>query len=158
MKTLVLSSVLFLSVCNFGCVRPVVMAGTSMLPSYNEGDRIMLNTSFGELKRGDVVSHLYPKNLQQGYMKRIIGLPNETVEIKNGIVFVEGNQLDEPYIDTKLNQGMTNLPTVKIDSDSYFVMGDNRDNSSDSRIWGTVKKDLIKGVVWFKYADGSKNK
>jgi signal peptidase I len=133
------------------------MQGTSMLPSYKDGDRIMLYTSVGELKRGDVVSHLYPKNLQQWFMKRIIGLPNETVEIKNGVVFVEGNQLDEPYIDSAMNQGKMNMSPQKIEPNAYFVIGDNRDNSSDSRVWGTVQKELVKGVVWFKYAEGKNN-
>lgn len=156
MRKLFLTALVFFLIFNLGCVKPVVVNGTAMLPAYSEGDRVMLDTNFGELKRGDVISFLYPINQQQWFIKRIIGLPNETIEIKDGVVFVEGRQLDEPYLAPAMNQGKSILPLVKVNNDNYFVLGDNRDNSSDSRLWGTVPKELVKGVVWFKYANGDK--
>jgi signal peptidase I len=143
-------------ILNFGCVRTVVLEGTAMSPSFNEGERYLIRTDVNAFKRGDVISFLYPNNQKQSYFKRIIGLPNETIEIKNGVVFVDEKPLDEPYVDATMNEGMTNMPPRKIESDAYFVIGDNRDNSSDSRIWGTVHKDLVQGLIWFQYADGGK--
>lgn len=148
--------ILVLSICSFSCAYPVVMVGNSMLPTIKDGDRMMLNTNFGELKRGDIVSHLYPKDQTKTYMKRIVGLPNETIEIRNGVVFIDGKEIAEPYLEQIYNQAGISKAAMKIESDSYFVMGDNRDNSADSRTWGTVKKDLIQGTMWFTYAEGNK--
>lgn len=147
---------LIISSLGFNCALPVKMEGTSMLPNIKDGDRLVLKTSYGEVKRGDVVVHLYPKDETRLYIKRIIALPNETMEIKAGKVFINDKELEENYLDQNYNQSQTNLSARKIEVDSYFVMGDNRDNSSDSRIWGTVKKELIKGTLALNYGDGSK--
>jgi signal peptidase I len=156
MRTGVLTFIVLFVTLNISCVKPIVLEGSSMAPAYNEGDRIMIRTDVGDPKRGDVIWHLYPNNIKQTYIKRIIGLPNETIEIKNGVVFIDEKPLDEPYLDATTNQSKQTIPLRKIEPNAYFVIGDNRDNSSDSRIWGTVQKELVKGVVWFKYADGSK--
>jgi signal peptidase I len=156
MRKLAIVSIFLCLWLKLSCTYPVVVDGSAMLPTFKEGDRLMLNTNLGELKRGDVVVNLYPKDTAKKYIKRIIALPNETIEIRQGVVFINGKQLDEPYLDQNFNQAQSNFASTKIEADNYFVMGDNRDNSSDSRFWGTVKKDLIQGTVSFKYAEGSK--
>ncbi|MEK7724876.1 MAG: signal peptidase I [Acidobacteriota bacterium] len=144
---------IFLLLVNFGCAVPVKMEGISMLPNIKEGDRLIVNTEYGELKRGDVIVHLYPRDQTRFYIKRIIGLPNETIEIKAGKVFINDSELNENYLDQNYNQSQSNLSARKIEAGSYFVMGDNRDNSSDSRLWGTVKKELIQGTLLLNYGN-----
>lgn len=143
--------VLVLSSLSFSCARTVRVEGMAMLPTIKDGERLIINTSHYELKRGDIVLHLYPKDQTKSFIKRIIGLPNETIEIKAGKVFIDGKELEENYLDQTYNQSQTNLTARKIETDSYFVMGDNRDNSSDSRVWGTLKKELVQGTVWDSY-------
>lgn len=137
---------------NLACVKPVKIEGSAMLPNYKNGERYLIETSIETIKRGDVITFLYPKDQTKWYIKRVIGLPNETIEIKNGKVLINGNELNEPYLDQNYNQMMPNFALVKIPADHYFAMGDNRDNSADSRIWGTVSKDLIQGKLWYKYS------
>ena len=131
--------------------KPVLVEGTAMLPNFRNGDRVMMDKNLGELKRGDVITFLYPKDRSKWYIKRIIGLPGETIEILEGKVFINGQVLDEPYIDESYNQVKANSPPRKVPEYQYFVMGDNRDNSSDSRYWGTVDKELIQGKYYMTY-------
>jgi len=123
-----------------------------MMPAFNDGDKVLMDKNIGELKRGDVITFLYPKDRTKWYLKRIIGLPGETVEIREGKVYINGQVLDEPYVDETFNQMKANFPPKKVAEYNYFVMGDNRDNSSDSRYWGTVDKDLIKGKYYMIYS------
>ena len=140
---------LFSTACS---LQPISVEGIAMKPNFNDGDKILIDKNFGELKRGDVIAFLYPKDKTKWYFKRIIGLPGETVEIKEDKVFINGQVLDEPYIDESFNQARTNFPVRKLPENQYFVMGDNRDNSSDSRYWGTVGKELIKGKYYMTYS------
>jgi signal peptidase I len=140
--------------------QPVVVEGTSMLPQLHDGERLLVNklvyykfksVSWGHIERGDIVVFWYPKEPDKSYVKRVIGLPGETVELRNGKVFIDGIQLEEAYLDTEHNQ---NLPTVqpkKVDEHYFFVMGDNRDNSSDSRYWGLVPEKYVYGKAFFRY-------
>lgn len=139
---------LFLSACS---VQPVRVEGTAMKPTFNDGDRIFIDKNPGELKRGEFVTFLYPKDRAKWYFKRIVGLPGETIEIREGKVFINGEILDEPYLDEAFNQLKTAFPPRRIDEYHYFVMGDNRDNSSDSRYWGTVDEKLITGKYYATY-------
>src|SRR5688572_9897537 len=140
--------------------QPVVVEGTSMLPQLHDGERLLVNklvyykfqsVSWGHLTRGDIVVFWYPREPDKSYVKRIIGLPGETVEVKNGVVFVNGTQLQEPYLDASHNQTLRKFDPVKVDDHYYFVMGDNRDNSSDSRYWGLVPEKYIYGKAFFRY-------
>ncbi len=136
-------------------VQPVKVEGTSMLSRLQDGDRIFVNKliyyGLPKLQRGDIVVFWFPNDPQKNYIKRIIGLPGETVEIRQGRVFVNGVELQEPYLDTQLNiSHMTQQPFVVKDH-YYFVMGDNRDNSSDSRHWGLVPEKYIYGKALFRY-------
>jgi len=140
--------------------QPVVVEGTSMLPQLHDGERLLVNklvyykigsVGWGHLQRGDIVVFWYPKDPEKSYVKRIIGLPGENVEVRNGIIFIDGQQLNETYLDTEHNQALPSFAPRKVDEHYYFVMGDNRDNSSDSRYWGLVPEKYIYGKAFFRY-------
>ena len=140
--------------------QPVVVEGTSMLPELHDGERLLVNklvyykiqsVKWGHLERGDIVVFWYPKEPDKSYVKRIIGLPGETVEVRNGVVFIDGKQLNEPYLDLEHNQSLPSHQPRRVDEHYYFVMGDNRDNSSDSRYWGLVPEKYIYGKAFFRY-------
>ena len=122
-----------------------------MKPGFNSGDRIFIDKDVGALQRGEVITFLYPKDTSKWYIERIVGLPGETIEIKSGKVYVNGQILDEPYVDQTYNQMNSSFPPKTIPENHYFVLGDNRDNSSDSRSWGTVDKSLITGKYYMTY-------
>lgn len=137
-------------------VKPVVFEGISMLPTIADGDRMLIESNFGELKRADIIVFKYPKDTTKFYVKRIIGLPGEKVEIKEGVVFINGEPLKEEYVDQLYNQSGDTREEKIVPEGNYFVLGDNRDNSSDSRIWGTVDKNLIIGKYLSIYAKKDK--
>lgn len=147
-KFLILISLLLLG---GSCVKPVRVEGTAMNPTQKNGDRILLKTNPGKMERGDIISFLYPKDKSKWFIKRVIGLPSETLEIREGKIFINNEILDEPYVSEKYNSAKANFPPRLIGKDQYFVMGDNRDNSSDSRYWGNVSKDLIVGKYYLSY-------
>jgi signal peptidase I len=140
--------------------QPVVVEGTSMDPNLHEGERLLVDKliyykiqsfGFGHIERGDIVVFWYPKNPEQSYVKRVIGLPGEKVELRNGKVLINGQEMSEPYLSPTNNQGMANMEEKTVENHYYFVMGDNRDNSSDSRIWGQVPEKYIYGKAFFRY-------
>jgi signal peptidase I len=141
-------------------VQPVVVEGTSMLPQLHDGERLLVNKlvyyriqsiSWGHIDRGDIVVFWFPNDPDKSYVKRVIGLPGEIVELRNGKVFVNGTELAEDYLDREYNQSLPTTPPKKVDDHHYFVMGDNRDNSSDSRYWGLVPEKYIYGKAFFRY-------
>lgn len=150
-KELIKLFILGFLLLNNSCVKPIRVEGTAMNPNLKDGERVLLNTNLGTLERGEIISFLYPKDKSKWYVKRIIGLPEETLEIRNGQVFINNKILDEPYVSAELNQSKIDSPPKLIGKDQYFVMGDNRDNSSDSRYWGTVSAELITGKYYMTY-------
>lgn len=141
-------------------VQPVVVEGTSMLPQLHDGERLLVNklvyykiqsVSWGHIERGDIVVFWFPNDPDKSYVKRVIGLPGEMVEVRNGKVFVNGQELRESYLDTEHNRTLPSWPAKKVEDHHYFVMGDNRDNSSDSRYWGLVPEKYIYGKAFFRY-------
>ncbi|HKS30011.1 MAG TPA: signal peptidase I [Pyrinomonadaceae bacterium] len=136
-------------------IQPVKVEGTSMLTRLHDGDRIFVNKliyyGMPKLQRGDIVVFWYPNDPSKNYIKRIVGLPGETVEVREGRVVINGVELDEQYLDPHLNVGHMSLQPVLVKDHYYFVMGDNRDNSSDSRYWGLVPEKYIYGKALFRY-------
>lgn len=141
-------------------IQPVVVEGTSMLPQLHDGERLLVNKliyykiqsiSWGHIDRGDIVVFWFPHDPDKSYVKRVIGLPGETVELRNGKVYINGTELTEDYLDTEHNQSLPTWPAKKVEDHYYFVMGDNRDNSSDSRYWGLVPEKYIYGKAFFRY-------
>jgi signal peptidase I len=118
-----------------------------MLPSIKNGQKLQTKKidaeSLSKLTRGDIIVFKYPKDPSKGYIKRLIGLPDDTVEIQAGEVLVNGSKLSEPYVDAKMNLSHRSQPPMVVPARSYYVLGDNRDNSSDSRIWGFVPEDFL---------------
>ncbi len=139
--------------------QPFVVSGASMDPNFHNADYLIideLSYRLREPERQEVIVFKYPNNPSLKYIKRVIGLPGEKVEIVNGQVFVtSGNktfQLEEPYLSEETKQTWTNNNnfSVELGQNEYFVMGDNRNFSSDSRIWGPVPKKNIVGRVFIK--------
>jgi signal peptidase I len=150
-------SLLIVAACtSLPAVQPIQVVGTAMAPALNDGDRIVIERNPQKLERGDIVVFLFPEDQTKSYIKRIVGLPNESIEIRDGVFFVNGTPLDEPYIEAKYNQSQRSVQALTVPEDSYFVAGDNRDNSSDSRIWGPLKRSLIYGKYLKKYYDAAR--
>lgn len=133
--------------------QPFVVSGASMQPNFDSKEYLIvdqLSLRFDELQRGEVVIFKYPKDPSIFFIKRVIGLPNETVVMDSGKLtikndsFPDGFSVEEPYI--KEDTGDTFVSVLK--SDEYFVLGDNRKHSSDSRIWGPLKEKFIVGKAF----------
>lgn len=130
--------------------QPFIVSGASMEPTFDNGEYLIVDEISYRLEspsRGDVVIFRYPKDPSQYFIKRVIGLPNETVQITEGNVSVtkengEKVTLAEPYV---VNEGNGRNMSVTLDEGEYFVMGDNRPASSDSRLWGVLPEKNIVG-------------
>ena len=133
--------------------QPVRVEGTSMLPRLVDQDRLFINKfvyRFTAIEPGDVVVFRYPRDEQKSYIKRIIAGPGDRLRIDRGQVYVNGKLLSEPYIPEEFRDTRSLDPEV-IPKDEYFVMGDHRSISSDSREFGPVKRELIYGKAAFVY-------
>jgi len=127
-----------------------VVEGSSMETNLHDGERLIVVKAaywFGEPQRGDVVIFTHPLDPERTLVKRVIALPGEWIEIKNSIVYINGSPLDEPYV-----QGTTSpFSLMQVPRGYCFVMGDNRQSSSDSRSWGPLPEENIIGRAWLLY-------
>jgi signal peptidase I len=133
--------------------QPVKVEGTSMAPLLSDQERIFINKfvyRFEPIQRGDVVVFWYPMDPSKSFIKRVVGLPGETVEIRQGIVYVNGKALPEPYVPPQY-EDLSDYGPVRIDHDKFFVMGDHRISSNDSRVFGAVESRYIYGRAVFAY-------
>lgn len=151
-KFALLAAVIVLPIRLF-IAQPFVVSGGSMDPTFGNGQYLIVDQisyRFEEPKRGDVIIFKYPLDTKKFFIKRIIGLPLETVEMRDGQIFIRNGEnknglaLKEPYIDDARKSRSGEL-SITLKDDEYFVMGDNRNESSDSRIWGPLKRRLIVG-------------
>ncbi len=139
--------------------QPNQVKGSSMYPTFKDGQFIFtdkISYRLGKPKRGEVVVFRSPKNPDQDFIKRIIALPGETVKISGGKVYVNGTQLNEAnYLDATVITGpesyLAEDQEIVVPNGLYFVMGDNREHSSDSRDFGPVKPGEFVGKVFFRY-------
>ncbi len=136
--------------------QPVKVEGTSMMPGLTDQERIFINKYIyrlgsGSIARLDLVVFNYPYDPSQSYIKRIVGLPGDTIEIKDGVVFVNGNKLDEPYVPTEYQDHRSFDKRLVPPGQEYYVLGDHRSSSNDSRIWGFVARNEIYGKAVFIY-------
>ncbi|MGD0547727.1 MAG: signal peptidase I [Terracidiphilus sp.] len=131
--------------------QPVVVEGTSMLPRLEDRDRLFINKfvyNFTSIERGDVVVFRYPRDLEKSYIKRVIGLPGDRLRIDRGTVWINGQPLKEDYVPEEFRDTDSKAEIV-IPAGSYFMMGDHRCISSDSRAFGPVERSLIYGKAVF---------
>ncbi|MCP5118949.1 MAG: signal peptidase I [bacterium] len=154
MRDLALSVVIAVVVILF-LYQPVKVEGTSMMPALVDQERIFINKfiyrfGFGEIERGDMVVFWFPGDPSKSYIKRVVGLPNDSVEIREGVVHVNGQPLEERYVPSEYRDRQSR-PPLKIPSDEYFVLGDHRSSSNDSRAWGPVHRRHIYGKAVFVY-------
>jgi signal peptidase I len=133
--------------------QPVRVEGTSMLPRLEDHDRLFINKfvyHIESIHRGDVVVFHYPRDPEKSYIKRVIGLPGDRIWIDHGLVWVNGVALSESYVPDRYRDSRS-MAEMVIPEDSYFMMGDHRSISSDSREFGPVERDLIYGKAEFVY-------
>lgn len=126
----------------------LVVRGKSMLPNFTDGQVLMINKiayRYALPERGDVVAMYWPGETEKRFIKRIVGLPGETVRVDGGKVYINDLALDENYLDPSV--ATSNELTRTLQSNEYFVFGDNRSNSSDSRAWGPVPKSFLIGKI-----------
>jgi len=140
-------------------LQPHKIKGASMTPNFPDGEYLLTDKvtyRFREPDRGDVIVFEAPTGTDgEEFIKRIIGLPGEEIQISQGSVFVNRNELKELYIPTSSytasGEFLPEIRSITVPDNSYFVLGDNRDHSSDSRAWGYVKKEAITGRAWVVY-------
>ena len=135
--------------------QPVKVEGTSMTPSLINDERIFINKftyRFGlaDIDRGDTVVFWAPEDPARSYIKRVIGVPGDVVEIDHGAVILNGQRIEEPYVPDDNRDRVSMQPRV-VEPGHYFVLGDHRNSSNDSRSWGTVSREAIYGKAVFVY-------
>lgn len=148
LETLILSVILFIGI-NAVSAR-IRVDGSSMEPTLRSGEFVIVNKlayKIGNPSRGDIVVFHFPRDPEQEYIKRVAGLPGDQVSISQGKVYVNDQLVDEPYIAAApAYEGTWSVPEAQL-----FVLGDNRNNSSDSHNWGTVPKEYVVGKAIFIY-------
>ncbi len=173
METIVLALLIFVAVQ--GVVQNFRVEGTSMEPNLRNNERLLVNKAlymrvdlealnsflpfidpgdhpkrylFRGPERGEVIVFEFPKDPTRDFIKRVIGLPGDTIEIRRGVLFVNGKRTREPFI---RNRATYDYGPERVPDDQYFVLGDNRTNSSDSHVWGFVPADNLIGKAWVTY-------
>jgi signal peptidase I len=152
MRDLIISVVVSFLIITF-LYQPVRVEGTSMAPQLHDQDRLFINKfayQFEKIDRDDVVVFYYPRDPQKSYIKRVIGLPGDTIRILDGDVFVNGKVITEPYVPERYRD-LRSMDEIQVPEGEYFVMGDHRSISSDSRDFGPVERSLIYGKAAFVY-------
>jgi signal peptidase I len=134
-------------------IQPVKVEGTSMLPRLVDQERIFVNRflyRFTDIQRGDIVVFWYPRDRSKSFIKRVLAVPGDEVEIRYGSVYVNGTKVDEPYLPAEFRDH-DSLNSLRVPENQFFVLGDHRNSSNDSRNWGFVPRDLIYGKAVFRY-------
>jgi signal peptidase I len=149
----IIIAVLLALIIRFFLFEPFFIPSGSMEPTLQIGDKIIVNKivyRFQEPKRGDIMVFKYPLDPARDYIKRVIGLPGEKLEIKDSVIYINDQPIEEEYLPS--NSNSANFGPVNIPENAYFMMGDNRNNSQDSRVWGTLPNNYIIGkalaVFW----------
>ncbi len=152
LRDLVISATASILIITF-LYQPVRVEGTSMLPRLEDSDRLFINKfvyHVSAIERGDVVVFHYPRDPEKSYIKRVIGLPGDQIRIDRGRVWVNGRSLREPYVPADYRDTRS-MAEITVPPGCYFMMGDHRSISSDSRDFGPVEHSLIYGKAVFIY-------
>ncbi|PLX21590.1 signal peptidase I [Candidatus Parcubacteria bacterium] len=153
---IVLISFLIIAPIRYFLIQPFYVKGASMEPNFYDHEYLIVDEisyRFNEPRRGEIIVFRYPKNPQEFFIKRIIGFPGEKVQVKDGKVIVynkenpEGLTLEETYLESNVKTYSLNEDIVTLEADEYFVLGDNRNASKDSRSFGPVNRSFIVGKV-----------
>lgn len=138
--------------------QPHKVSGNSMLSTLHNGEYILtdkVSYKIGQPQYGDIIVFKNPRDESQDFVKRIIGLPGDSIKIINNTILVNGQPINEYYLPPQIKTEARNFPEdenpYQVNSDQYYVLGDNREHSSDSREWGTITKEEIIGKVFFRY-------
>ena len=152
LRDIVISAAVSVLIITF-LYQPVRVEGTSMLPRLEDHDRLFINKfvyRISSIHRGDVVVFHYPRDPEKSYIKRVIGLPGDRISIDRGRVYLNGKALRESYVPEEFRDTRS-MAELVVPEDAYFMMGDHRSISSDSREFGPVDRDLIYGKAVFVY-------
>ena len=147
LETVVLAILIFLVIRSL--VQNYRIEGQSMEPNFQHGQYLLVNKlayRLGEYRRGDVIVFHYPNNPSQDYIKRVIGLPGDTVEFQDGVLIVNGLSVEEPYDQVPIAR---NIEAQTVAPGFLYVLGDNRPASSDTRTWGQLSQEFVIGKAWF---------
>lgn len=153
-RDLTLSVVIAIIVILF-LYQPVKVEGTSMMPALEDQERIFINKfiyrfNMGDIERGDMVVFWYPGDTSKSYIKRVIGTPGDQVQVDRGTVLVNGKALVEDYVPDEYRDQQS-MPLTTVPREEFFVLGDHRSSSNDSRSWGMVPRRYIYGKAVFVY-------
>lgn len=157
-KIVVISLVIIIPIRHF-LIQPFYVKGASMEPNFHDSEYLIvdeLSYRLKDIQRGDIVVFRYPKDPSEYFIKRVIGLPGEKVQVKNGSVYIfnkenpRGVILDEPYLAADVKTLSSGEEVYDLNNDEIFVLGDNRNFSNDSRIFGPVGKTFIIGKVFLR--------
>lgn len=154
LRDLVLSVALAAIVILF-LYQPVKVEGTSMMPTLEDQERIFINKfvyrfGVGEIERGDMIVFWFPLDPSKSYIKRVIGVPGDVVRVESGTVYVNERRIAEDYVPDEYRDHQSS-PQIVVPEGEYFVLGDHRSASNDSRVWGTVARKYIYGKAVFVY-------
>jgi len=155
---IVLISIVIIVPIRYFLIQPFYVKGASMEPSFHDHEYLIIDEisyRLNDPKRGDVIVFRYPRDPQEYFIKRVIGLPGEKLEIKDGIIFIyntqnpTGSALEENYLPQDLKTYSNSSDIISLGKDEYYVLGDNRNASKDSRVFGAVKRSFLIGrVLW----------
>lgn len=156
-QTLVVCGAIFVLIYLF-VAQPHKVSGRSMVPNFQDGDFILtdkLSYRFDQPKRGDVIVLKNPKSESQEFIKRIIAVPGDSIQILNGNIYLNGERLNEKYLPAEFQTDgagyLREGEILKVENNQYIVLGDNRQYSSDSRQWGPITREEIVGRTFFRY-------
>jgi len=144
-KVLIISVAIVLPIRAY-VAQPFIVSGSSMEPNFHDGEYLVideLSYQFRKPERGEVIVFRFPLNPREFFIKRIIGLPGETIQIENSKIIIDGSLLSEPYLPATFETAPDTKVTLL--ENQYFVLGDNRGHSSDSRVWGVLERSKMMG-------------
>jgi signal peptidase I len=132
-------------------VEPVKIDGTALDPGLRDGDRVLLNKHIGRISRGDVLLFGHPQRPSVRILLRVVALPGERIQLREGVLYIDGQQIPEPYVSQDHNLNKASTDEIEVANNSYFMLGDNRDEAFDSRKVGPIPRELIYAKYWMRY-------